>query len=153
MATVVKQIDVEVPVDTAYNQWTQFETFPEFMDGVSQVEQRDDIHLHWKARVGGREAEWDAEITEQIPDVRVAWKSTEGQRHAGAVDFHRLADRTTRVVLLMETEPEGLIETTGEAVGVLGRRVEKDLEKFKSFIEERGSETGAWRGRVERSES
>jgi uncharacterized membrane protein len=148
MATIVKWIDVDVPITTAYNQWTQFESFPQFMEGVESVVQVDDTRLHWKAKVGGKEAEWDARITEQIPDVRVAWTSTEGQRNSGAVDFHRLDDRRTLVVLVMETEPEGVLESVGDRLGVLGHRVEEDLERFKTFTESRGHETGAWRGEV-----
>ncbi|HEY2706008.1 MAG TPA: SRPBCC family protein [Candidatus Dormibacteraeota bacterium] len=148
MASMCKSIDVSVPVSTAYNQWTQFESFPQFMEGVESVVQKGDTTLHWKARIGGRETEWDARITEQIPDVRIAWRSTSGQPNSGAVDFHRIDDGTTRVVLLMETEPQGVVETVGDALGVLGRRIEKDLERFKEFIEKRGSETGAWRGEV-----
>ncbi len=148
MASMCKSIDVKVPVSTAYNQWTQFESFPEFMDGIESVVQKDETSLHWKARIGGRETEWDARIAEQIPDVRIAWTSISGQPNSGAVDFHRIDDGTTRVVLVMETEPEGLMEFVGDALGLLGRRVEKDLERFKEFIEKRGSETGAWRGEV-----
>ncbi|HEV7464851.1 MAG TPA: SRPBCC family protein [Candidatus Dormibacteraeota bacterium] len=148
MASMCKSIDVEVPVSTAYNQWTQFESFPRFMEGVESVVQKDDTTLHWKAKVGGRETEWDARITEQIPDVRIAWRSISGQPNSGAVDFHRIDDRTTRVVLVMETEPKGVVESVGDALGLLGRRIEKDLERFKEFIEKRGSETGAWRGEI-----
>ncbi len=150
MATVEKSIEVHVPVSTAYNQWTQFETFPQFMDGVEEVRQLDDTHLHWKARIGGKEKEWDAEISEQVPDQRVAWHATGGTQNAGAVTFHRIDDTTTRVMLQLEAEPENLIEKVGDAVGVLDRRVEKDLERFREFIEARGQETGAWRGEVQR---
>ena len=148
MASMCTSIDVSVPVSTAYNQWTQFESFPRFMEGVESVVQTDDTTLHWKAKVGGRETEWDARITEQIPDVRIAWRSISGQPNSGAVDFHRIDDRTTRVVLVMETEPQGVVESVGDALGLLGRRIENDLERFKEFIEKRGTETGAWRGEV-----
>jgi uncharacterized membrane protein len=148
MASMCTSIDVNVPVSTAYNQWTQFESFPQFMEGVESVVQKDDTTIHWTAKVGGRETEWDARITEQIPDVRVAWRSISGQPNSGAVDFHRIDDRTTRVVLVMETEPQGVVESVGDALGLLSRRIEKDLERFKVFIEKRGSETGAWRGEV-----
>ena len=149
MASVSKSIDVAVPVGTAYNQWTQFEAFPQFMEGVEKVMQIDDRRLHWKARIAGKETEWDAEIAEQIPDVRIAWRATSGQKNAGSVDFHRLSEGMTRIVLVLETEPEGVIETIGDHIGLLGRRVNGDLERFKDFIEKHGSETGAWRGTVE----
>ena len=150
MAKIEQSIDVHVPVDTAYNQWTQFETFPEFMEGVVEVRQLDDTHLHWKARVGGRDQEWDAEITEQRPDERIAWRSTQGAQHGGVVTFHRVDDSTTRVMLQLETEPQTAVEKIGDAVGVTERRAKKDLERFRSFIESRGTETGAWRGEVPR---
>ena len=149
MASVVESIDVRVPVSTAYNQWTQFESFPEFMEGVRSVVQTDDIHLHWVAEVGGAEKEWNAEITEQHPDERVAWRSTSGAQNAGVATFHHLDDDTTRVTLQIDADPEGLVENVGTALGFLDRRVKGDLERFKEFIESRGSETGAWRGEVE----
>jgi uncharacterized membrane protein len=149
MASVVESIDVNVPLSTAYNQWTQFEEFPRFMEGVKSVAQTDDTHLHWVAEVGGNEEEWDAEITEQHPDERVAWQSTSGARNAGVVTFHRIDDGTTRVTLQMDVEPEGAVENVGAALGFLDRRVKGDLERFKEFIEGRGAETGAWRGEVE----
>jgi uncharacterized membrane protein len=149
MANTVQSIDVEVPLSTAYNQWTQFEEFPRFMEGVKSVRQLDDTHLHWVAEVGGKEKEWDAEIAEQTPDERVAWHSTSGAPNAGVVTVHRLDDNTTRVTLQMEVEPEGVVETAGEALGFLDRQVKGDLQRFKVFIEARGTETGAWRGRVE----
>jgi uncharacterized membrane protein len=149
MASVVDSIDVKVPVSTAYNQWTQFESFPQFMDGVKSVTQTDDTHLHWVAEIGGAEKEWDAEVTEQHPDERVAWRATSGAENAGVVTFHRIDDETTRVTLQMDADPEGLVENVGTALGFLDRRVKGDLERFKEFIESRGSETGAWRGEVE----
>jgi uncharacterized membrane protein len=149
MASVVDSIDVTVPVSTAYNQWTQFESFPQFMEGVKSVTQTDDTHLHWVAEVGGAEKEWDAEVTEQHPDERVAWRATSGAENAGVVTFHRIDDQTTRVTLQMDADPEGLVENVGTALGFLDRRVKGDLERFKEFIEGRGSETGAWRGEVE----
>ncbi len=149
MSTVQKSIDVNTPIRTAYDQWTQFEEFPRFMKGVKSVEQTDETHLHWTAEVGGQEKEWDAEITEQKPDERVAWRSTQGAENAGVVTFHRIAEDTTRVTLQMDVEPDGVIESAGDALGVLDRRVEGDLERFKEFIEERGAPTGAWRGEVE----
>ncbi len=149
MASVVESIDVNVPLSTAYNQWTQFEEFPRFMEGVTSVTQTDDTHLHWVAEVGGVEREWDAEITEQHPDERVAWRATSGTQNAGVVTFHRLDDDTTRVTLQMDVDPDGLVENVGTALGFLDRRVKGDLESFKEFIESRGSESGGWRGEVE----
>ena len=149
MASVVESIDVEVPVQVAYNQWTQFEEFPRFMEGVKSVTQIDDTHLRWVAEVGGKEEEWTAEITEQKPDERIAWRATTGAENAGVVTFHRIDDNTTRVTLQIDAEPEGVVENVGTALGFLNRRVKGDLERFKEFIESRGTETGAWRGEVE----
>jgi uncharacterized membrane protein len=150
MPSVTKSIDVHVPISTAYNQWTQFESFPEFMGGVDQVQQLDDRHLHWKISVGGQTREFDAEVTEQHPDERVAWKSTDGKTHAGVVTFHKLAPQETRVTVQLDWEPDGIAEKAGAIVGVDDRQVSSDLDKFKSFIEERAQETGAWRGEVPR---
>lgn len=150
MSKVEKSIDVEVPVSTAYNQWTQFETFPRFMEGVKSVQQLDDRHLHWKAEIAGHQKDWDAVITEQLPDQRIAWRSTSGASNAGIVTFQP-TDGMTRVSLAMDVEPEGTVESTGDAIGVLSRQVEGDLKRFKDFIENRDSETGGWRGRVEGS--
>ncbi len=149
MASVVESIDVNVPLSTAYNQWTQFEEFPRFMEGVTEVRQIDDTHLQWAAEIAGKDERWDAEITEQRPDERVAWKSTSGPANAGVVTFHRIDDDTTRVTLQMDVEPDGAVESVGTALGFLDRRVKGDLERFKEFIEGRGTETGAWRGEVE----
>ena len=149
MGAVEHQVDVGLPVRTVYNQWTQFEEFPRFMEGVKSVRQIDDTHLHWSAEIAGKDEEWDSEITEQRPDERVAWKSTSGPQHAGVATFHRLDDDTTRVTLQMDVEPEGVVESVGTALGFLDRRVKGDLERFKEFIEGRGTETGAWRGEVE----
>jgi uncharacterized membrane protein len=148
MANIEKTIDVDVPVTTAYNQWTQFEEFPRFMEGIEQVQQLDDQRLHWVAEIGGKKEEWDARITEQTPDQRVAWTSTDGGRNAGIVTFHQLAGDKTRVMLKMDYEPEGFVEKAGDMAGFVGRRVEGDLKRFKEFIEARGQETGAWRGQV-----
>ena len=145
---VLKAIDVEVPCRTAYNQWTQFEKFPEFMEGVESVTQIDDRNLHWRAEIGGKEVEWDAEITEQKPDERIAWTSRNGAQNAGVVTFHRLSDDSCRVTLQLDYVPEGVLENIGDFLGVVSRRAEGDLERFKEYIEERGSETGAWRGEV-----
>jgi len=149
MSIIEEGIEVHVPARTAYNQWTQFETFPQFMEGVERVEQLDDRRLFWRANVGGVTREWHAEITEQIPDKRIAWRSTSGAKNAGVVTFHRLTDDSARVMLQLEYEPEGVAESAGDALGFLRRRVEGDLERFKTFIERRGSATGAWRGNVE----
>ena len=148
MSLIEKSIEINVPVRTAYNQWTQFEEFPKFMEGVRQVEQLDDKHLHWKAEIGGKEKEWDAEITEQIPDERIAWRSRGGAKNGGVVTFHRLSDSQSKVMLQMEYDPEGIIEHAGDAAGVVSQRVLGDLERFKRYIESRGQETGAWRGTV-----
>jgi uncharacterized membrane protein len=148
MASIEKSIEVRVPVHTAYNQWTQFEEFPRFMEGVEEVRQLDDTHLHWRAKVGGKEEEWDAVITEQIPDERIAWTNTSGARNAGVITFHKLDPQRTKLMLQLDYEPQGAVENIGSALGMVGRRVEGDLERFKEFIEARGGETGAWRGEV-----
>jgi uncharacterized membrane protein len=152
MPKVTKSMTVNVPVHTAYNQWTQFESFPQFMEGVKEVRQMDDKHMHWKAEIGGKVEEWDAEIVEQIPDQRIAWRSTSGQPNAGVVDFHRVDENTTEITLVMETEPKGIVETVGGALGFLDRRVQGDLERFKEFIEHRGTEAGAYRGEIRGNE-
>jgi uncharacterized membrane protein len=151
MSTIEQSIDVAVPVRTAYNQWTQFEEFPRFMEGVEEVRQIDDTHLHWRTKVGGREKEFDAQITEQRPDERIAWNATSGADQAGVVTFHRVDDGRTRIMLQLEAEPEGAVEKAGDVLGVLKRRVKGDLERFKEMIEGRGTETGAWRGEVDQS--
>jgi uncharacterized membrane protein len=148
MSTIEKSIEVNVPVRTAYNQWTQFEEFPRFMEGVKEVNQLDDTRLHWKAAIAGQEKEWDAEITEQTPDQRIAWTSRGGAINGGVVTFHRLSDARSKVMLQLEYAPQGLVENVGDALGVVSLRVQGDLERFKEFIEKRGRETGAWRGQV-----
>jgi uncharacterized membrane protein len=148
MSTIEQSIDVNVPVRTAYDQWTQFEEFPRFMEGVREVRQLDDKRLAWCAEVGGKEKRWEAEITEQIPDARIAWRSRTGANNAGVVTFHRLDDQKTRVMLQLEYDPEGVVENVGDAVGVVSSRVRGDLARFKDFIEQRGRETGAWRGSI-----
>jgi len=150
MASTVKTIDVDVPVRTAYNQWTQFEMFPRFMEGVKDIKQLDDRRLHWRAEIGGREEEWDAEITEQIPDTRIAWRSLNGTPNSGIVTFHPLSENSTRITVQIDYEPQGVIENVGDSLGVLAGRVEGDLKRFKGFIESRGQETGAWRGEIPR---
>lgn len=153
MSSTEKSIEVQVPVSTAYNQWTQFEDFPKFMEGVKQVRQLDDTHLQWRASVGGKDKEWNAEITEQQPDTRISWRSTSGARNDGIVTFHPLSDNSTRISVHMTYEPEGMIESAGDAMGMLERRVQGDLERFKEFLESRGHETGAWRGSVSQGQS
>jgi uncharacterized membrane protein len=148
MALIEKSVEVNAPVRTAYNQWTQFEEFPKFMEGVTQVQQLDSTHLHWKAQIAGKEKEWNAVITEQRPDERIAWKSTDGAKNAGVVTFHRLSDQKSKIMLQMDYEPEGVVENLGDAIGAVSLRVEGDLKRFKEFIEQRGRETGAWRGEV-----
>lgn len=150
MSTVTKSVEVNVPVRAAYNQWTQFESFPEFMEGVDRIEQLDDQHTHWVVKVGGATREFDATITEQHPDERVAWTTESGPKHAGVITFHRLDDDKTRVTAQMDIDPEGFTENVGDKLGVVDARVSGDMKRFKSFIEERGQETGAWRGDVER---
>ncbi|HKC18894.1 MAG TPA: SRPBCC family protein [Candidatus Dormibacteraeota bacterium] len=153
MANVEKSIEVNVPVHSAYNQWTQFETFPQFMEGVEEVRQEDDTRLHWTAKVMGKKEEWNAKITEQVPDRKIAWQSTSGAPNAGEVTFQPLSDTTTRVNLRLEAEPRTVGEKVGDAIGVLDRQVKTDLDKFKHFIESRGGQpTGEWRGEVKRGE-
>jgi uncharacterized membrane protein len=149
MSLIERSIEIDVPVRTAYNQWTQFEEFPQFMEGVKQVKQLDDKHLFWKAEIGGKEKEWKARITEQIPDERIAWTSESGAMTAGVVTFHRLSDAKSKVMLQLEYQPQGIVENVGDAVGVVTQRVQGDLERFKNYIENRGRESGAWRGTVE----
>ncbi|HET9522360.1 MAG TPA: SRPBCC family protein [Candidatus Limnocylindrales bacterium] len=143
-----ESIDINVPIRTAYNQWTQFEEFPRFMEGVERVVQRDDKYLDWTASIAGQKKEWTAEITDQTPDVRIAWKSISGEENGGAVLFQSLDANRTRLTLKLDADPEGPIETVGANLGFLERRVKGDLERFKEFIEGRGGETGAWRGEI-----
>jgi uncharacterized membrane protein len=148
MSVIEKSIEINVPVKTAYNQWTQFEEFPRFMEGVEQVRQIDDKHLHWRASIGGKQKEWDAVITEQIPDQRIAWTSQGGSKNGGVVTFSPLSENKSKLNLRLEYETEGAVEKTGDTIGVVSGRVEGDLQRFKDFIESRGQETGAWRGKV-----
>ncbi|WP_340682898.1 SRPBCC family protein [Amycolatopsis coloradensis] len=150
MSTITEMVDVEVPVTTAYNQWTQFESFPQFMEGVEEIRQIDATHTHWVTKFGGVSREFDATITEQHPDERVAWTSDSGPDHAGVITFHRLGDNKTRVTAQMEIDPEGFAENVADKLGVLDRRVKGDMKRFKEFIESRGHESGAWRGDVDR---
>ncbi len=153
MSKVEESIELEVPVQTAYNQWTQFEEFPRFMEHVDEVKQLDDEHLHWKVTIAGKTEEFDAQVTEQVPDTRIAWKSTSGRENAGAVDFHPLGDDRSQIVVALDAETEGMMEKAADASGMAARQLRGDLKRFKELIEQRGSETGAWRGSVERDAS
>lgn len=150
MSTAEKSIDVDCYVTAAYNQWTQFEEFPSFMDGVEEVRQLDDRNLHWKVKIAGVEREFDAEITEQHPDERIAWRSTDGTTQAGVVTFHKLDDTTTRVMLQLDMDPGDIVEKAGDKSGLVERKVGQDLANFKQLIESRGQPTGVWRGEVPR---
>ncbi|HTO69424.1 MAG TPA: SRPBCC family protein [Myxococcota bacterium] len=145
---LTESIEVEVPLSTAYNQWTQFEEFPRFMEGVQSVRQLDEARLLWKAEIGGKTVEWQAKIVEQVPDLRISWRSVTGAKNSGVVRFDRLGDARCRVSLDLEYEPEGAIENVGDFLGVVSRRAKGDLQRFKSFIEHRQHETGAWRGEI-----
>ena len=149
MSTVEQSIEVDVPVGVAYDQWTQFESFPTFMDGIEEVRQIDDTHLHWRANLGGHEVEWDAVITEQLPDERIAWKATDGKANAGVVTFHRLSDASSRIMVQIEHESEGVMEKVGSALGADTHEVKNALRRFKDLVESRGGSTGSWRGTVE----
>lgn len=150
MSTITESVDVEVPVSTAYDQWTQFASFPQFMEGVEEVRQVDDTHTHWVTEIAGVKREFDATITEQHPDERVAWKSDSGPEHAGVITFHRLDEGVTRVTAQMDIDPDGFVEQAADKLGILNHRVKGDMKRFKDFIEHRGGETGAWRGDVDR---
>lgn len=149
MSSVTESVDVEAPLSTVYDQWTQFESFPQFMSGVESITQTDDTHTHWVTNIAGQRREFDTRITEQHPDERVAWASTDGTSHAGVVTFHHLTDTTTRVTAQIDWDPQGLVEKAGAVLGVDSRQVKNDLARFKEFIEQRGTETGSWRGDVE----
>ena len=148
MASFEKAIDVNVPLRVAYNQWTQFEEFPRFMEGIKRVDQRTDRTLHWVAEIAGNDEEWDAVILDQVPDQKISWTNTTGAKNAGTVTFQPVGPTSTRVTLRMEYEPEGLVENIGTLLGIVDRRVEGDLQRFKEFIEARGKETGGWRGEI-----
>jgi uncharacterized membrane protein len=149
MSTMEKTVTVDLPVRTVYDQWTQFETFPRFMDGVEEVRQLDDTHLHWKAEVLGVTREWDAEIVDQTPDQRITWRATDGTKNDGTVSFApEDMGRCTNVTLRMELEPQGIVEKAGDMTNLVERKVSGDLQRFKDFMESRGGETGAWRGDV-----
>lgn len=151
MTTIERSVEVAVPVRTAYNQFTQFEEFPQFMGDVEQIEQLDDTTIRWHVEIAGAHREWDADITEQEPDQRIAWTSRGDTEHAGVVTFHRIGEERTRVMLQMDVEPSDWIEKAADALGTMERRVERDLDQFRAFVEERGAETGAWRGEVDQN--
>ena len=154
MSNISESIDVDVPVRTAYDQWTQFETFPQFMEGVVSIDQITDTTNRWKVEVGGATREFTTEIVQQEPDMRIAWTTVAGETgHAGVVTFHRLSDTSCRVLLDMDIEPEGFVEQIGDKLGFVSRRVKGDMKSFKEFIEGRGDETGAWRGTVEQEDA
>jgi uncharacterized membrane protein len=148
MSEVKESIEVNVPVSTAYNQWTQFEEFPKFAENVESVTQLDDTHLRWIAEIGGKREEWKAEITQQVPDEIIAWRSLEGRENSGSVRFEPLGPDRTKVDITLTWEPEGFVEAAADKIGVSDRAVKVDLEQFKDLIESRGVETGAWRGEV-----
>jgi uncharacterized membrane protein len=152
MESIEKSIEVDAPVHKVYNQWTQFEDFPKFMEGVEDVKQVDNKRLHWVADIAGKRKEWDAEIFEQVPDQRIAWRSASGTRNSGMVMFTPLGDNKTKVTLKLNYEPEGATEHLGDMLGFVGRRVEGDLKRFKEFIQTRGAETGAWRGEIHKGQ-
>jgi len=149
METIEQSIEVDAPVQTVYNQWTQFEEFPRFMSNVKEVRQLDDKRLHWRADIAGKEKEWDAEIFRQEQDTVIAWRSTSGAHNAGEVRFDKGSGGKTRVTLELAYDPQGVVENVGDALGFVSAQVKGDLERFKSFIEDRGRETGAWRGEIQ----
>jgi uncharacterized membrane protein len=144
---VEKSIDVNLPIRTVYDQWTQFEEFPLFMEGVKEVRQLGDNRLHWVAEIAGKTKEWEALILEQKPDLLISWKSTSGAENSGHVTFTTVGD-ATRVTARMVYDTDNWVEAVGDALGMVDRRVQGDLERFKHFIETRGVETGAWRGEI-----
>lgn len=150
MSTVKSDVDVNVPLSVVYNQWTQFESFPRFMDSIERITQTDDTHTHWVVKIAAQEREFDTVVTEQVPDERIAWKSVEGDAHAGVVTFHRLAEDQTRISLQMDWKPEGFVEKLGALLQVDDIAIDRDLEKFKETIEADGFESGAWRSSVDR---
>jgi len=148
MHTIEETLDIDVPIRTAYNQWTQFEEFPSFMEGVKEVRQLDDQRLAWRAKIMNKEVQWTAEITEQVPNERISWHSTSGPTQNGTISFHPLDANSTRLTLRLDVEPEGAAETTGTALGLVTARVRGDLKRFKEFIEKRGVATGQWEGEI-----
>ncbi|MFH9087948.1 SRPBCC family protein [Streptomyces sp. NPDC017673] len=154
MSTVKEAVEVDVPLHTAYNQWTQFEDFPNFVEGVEEVRQLDDRHNHWTTKIGGVRREFDTEIVDQLPDERITWRTTSGDTsQKGTVRFERLDDMHTKVELVMDIEPSGAVEKAADLIGTIDRRVKGDMKRFKQFIEEQGGESGAWRGRIRPGDS
>jgi uncharacterized membrane protein len=151
MKTITKSIEIDLPVTTVYNQWTQFEEFPQFMEGVNKVRQLDDQRLHWETEIGLAEREFEAEITEQTPDQVIAWRALGDTKHVGRVTFESLEASKTRVNLEMQHAPENFTEKAGDMLGIVGTRIQSDLRSFKKMIEERGTETGSWRGNIDES--
>jgi uncharacterized membrane protein len=150
MGVSTHSIEVNAPLTAVYNQWTQFEEFPHFMDGVEEVRQEGNNRLFWKAKIAGKVKEWDAEITDQVPDKRIAWESIDGSSNSGTITFDELGESLTRVNATIGYEPEGLLEKTGDALGFPSARIEEDLKRFRDYIEERGRETGGWKGRLKK---
>jgi uncharacterized membrane protein len=148
MGSITHSIVVNAPLRVVYNQWTQFEEFPLFMEGVEEVRQEGDKRLLWKAKIAGKDKQWEAEITEQVPDKRIAWVSVDGTPNAGEVTFDLMESERTLITLAMEYEPEGFLETAGDVLGIPSGQVEEDLKRFRDFIEQTGKETGGWRGRI-----
>src|SRR6202022_4270158 len=153
MGSTTHSIEVNAPLQAVYNQWTQFEEFPRFMEGVEEVRQEDRKRLFWRVKIGGKVKEWEAEITEQVPDQRIAWESVDGSSNSGTITFEKIDADWTRVNATIGYEPEGLLEKTGDALGIPSGRIEEDLKRFRDYIEERGRETGSWRGQVGKGES
>ena len=148
MSRIEKTIEVDAPIDAVYGQWTQFERFPEFMEGVTRVTQLDDRTLAWEAEVGGRTKEWTARITDQTPNERIAWMATDGAQNDGAVNFRMISPERTEVRLVIDADPDGIVEEVGDRLGFLDRRVGGDLERFREYIAGRGSPTGSWQGEI-----
>ncbi|MFI9809034.1 SRPBCC family protein [Streptomyces sp. NPDC052301] len=154
MSTVKETVEVDVPLHTAYNQWTQFEDFPNFMEGVEEIRQLDDRHNHWTTKIGGVRREFDTEIVDQLPDERITWRTTSGDTsQKGTVRFERVDDMHTKVELVMEVDPSGAAEKAADMLGTIDRRVKGDMKRFKQYIEQAGGESGAWRGRIRPGDS
>ncbi|MET7318749.1 SRPBCC family protein [Streptomyces thermoviolaceus] len=153
MSTVRESVEVEVPVHTAYNQWTQFEDFPNFMEGVERITQLDDRHNHWTTKIGGVRREFDTEIVDQLPDERITWRTTSGDvGQRGTVRFEPVDDTHTRVELVMDVEPGGTVEKVADVLGTIDRRVKGDMKRFKQYVEQHGA-SGSWRGRIRPGDS
>jgi uncharacterized membrane protein len=153
MEKIDKSIDIDVPVSTVFNQWTQFEEFPFFMESIKHIRQIDDTHVHWEASIAGKQKQWDAEIVEQIPDHKISWRSTTGTPNNGELRFESIESGGTRLWLHLEYEPESVLEEIGDKLGFVSKRVEDDLQRFKEYIENRRRESGAWRGYIHHGET